>query len=102
MSCQKLEPPFTVGDLRPDLVGVFPYDISGHTITLHIRRPSPSTVLVKTVTIVDGPAGEWKVVWSAGDLVLGTNQLCEIQDTDGDGRPLTSEKFLIDVVEQIA
>lgn len=98
MSCPvKFDDEFTAGDLRPDLVFQFPYDITGHTITLRMKRPSPSPLLIKTAVITDAESGQGKFVWAVGDLVAGGNQQCEIRDVDADNRPLTSEKFTIDV-----
>jgi hypothetical protein len=88
---------FTYGDLRPDLAGEFPYDITGHTIEMDIRRPD-GTLLTKTAALVAPTLGTFKFVWVADDLQVGLNQLCLIRDLDADDAPLSTEKFFIDVV----
>lgn len=92
---------FTVGDLLPAIGGQYPYDLTGHVITLHIRRPQPHAVITKTAVIDDAATGLFHFNWSAGDLVAGLNQLCEIQDVNASGQPIT-KKFFINVVGQIA
>lgn len=93
---------FTENDTQPDLTGVLAStDITGYTITLHLERPG-TTVLTKTATITDGPNGAFSVSWSAGDLVTGCGQKCEIQFVDTGGGIVTSQKFLLDVDPEIA
>jgi hypothetical protein len=99
---QTLKTTFTAGDQLPEIVGQLKgINLTGYTITLHVQRPAPSTVLIKTATVLDAALGKFKFTWGSGDLVEGSNQLCEIQFVTG-GKPLTSKKFLIDVVAQIA
>ena len=92
---------FTVGDLLPEIGGEFPFDITGYTLTLHVERPKPHTVLRKTAIIDDAAKGLFHFAWSVGDLVAGLNQLCEIQYVDPSGKPL-SKKFYINVTRQVA
>ncbi len=92
---------FTEGDRRPEINGTLcGVDLTGHTITLHVDRPT--TVLVKSATAVDLTQGQFKFEWSASDLVAGCGQLAEVQIVDTAGKPLTSKKFIINVNEQIA
>ena len=98
-----LKTTFTEGDQLPEIVGVYKgVDLTGYTVTLHIARPDPAGVLVKIATLIDPTLGKLKFTWSVGDLVKGSQQLCEIQFTNTMGKPLTSKKFMIDVVPQIA
>lgn len=98
---QEITKPWTAGDLLPEITcALNGVNITGYTITLHIARPT--TVLVKTATIIDAPTGLFKFAWSSGDLVAGALQLCEIEIVDGSSRPLTSQKFTINVDPQIA
>lgn len=95
---------FTAGDLRPDLVGTLPYDLTGHTIELDIKRPD-GTVLTKTAEIVDpfdddDDVGTFRFVWEADDLQVGGNQVCQLRDIDSSARPLSSPKFMIDVIDR--
>lgn len=98
---------YSVGDTAPPLLGTYvdsagaPIDITGWTITLHLRRPG-ATVLIKTATITNGPAGQFQVSWAAGDFVVGDDQLAEVQFVDTGGDIFTAPKFLIDVDEEVA
>ncbi len=87
---------FTYGDLRPYLVGTFPWSISGHTIELDIVRPDGS-LLTKEATIDVAADGTFHFEWEAGDLQVGMNQLCAIRDIFGDDKPYTSPDFFIHV-----
>ena len=100
---------YTAGDTGPplqmeylDAAGVA-VDVSGWTITLHLRRPSPATVLTKAMTITDGPNGLFEVtVWASGDLLEGADQLAEVQLVDTGGVIITTQKMHIDVDSEIA
>lgn len=98
---QKFLHKYTEGDLRPDLVGTLPYDLTGHTIELRIRRPD-ETLLTKTAEITDAydadtGLGTFVFEWEAGDLQVGLNQICRVVDLDADARAASWPEFLIDV-----
>lgn len=95
---------YTDGDLRPDLVGTLPYDLTGHTIELLIKRPDGS-LLTKTAEITEAfdeetNLGTFVFEWEAGDLQVGANQICQVRDLDADSRAASWPKFLLDVIEQ--
>ncbi len=77
-------------------------DLTGYTITLHLKRPAPSAVLIKNAIAIDLTEGKFKFSWAVDDLVVGVGQEAEIQFINPSAEPLTSQKFLMDVREQIA
>ncbi len=91
----------TAGDRRPNLTGRVPYDATGYTYTLTIKRPGDSELLVKAADVqaYDADAGTtaFTFAWEDGDLVAGDRQLCEVIEHDADGLAMTFPEFLINV-----
>lgn len=89
-------------DEFPELeVTLLDQDLTGFTVTLHLRRGDGS-ILVKTATAIDLAQGHVKFVWAPGDLVAGFNQEAEIQFVDAGGKPLTGPLFLMDVRREVS
>ncbi len=96
---------YTEGDQRPPLQGIVgpvasPTDITGYTITLKLKRPTPSTLLTKVAVITSAVNGEFEFQWAAADLVEGLGQLAEVETDDGSGE-IETKRFLLDVTESI-
>ena len=93
MALREIIENYTANDTLPALFRTHPTqgtDITLFTITFRMRRPD-GTKLIKTtptqVKIIDGPKGEFKIVWSAGDLQHSENlQEAEIEYDSTDGR----------------
>ncbi len=87
---------FIAGDVLPVIAVEYEeQDLSGHTITLRVQRPSD--VLEVPATAVDLGAGLFTFQWSAGNLVAGLGQVAEIRIVDPLGKQLTAPRFTIDV-----
>lgn len=79
-----------------------PRDLTGATIKLKVRRPSGTPqVLELTATPIDLSVGTYKFDTVAGNLVPGSDQLCQIQTKPSGGGVETSEDFLIDVKSRL-
>jgi len=93
---------FVANDQLPNMVATLVnVDLTGYTITLHMRR-ADGTVLIKAATAIDLLQGHFAFEWSAGDLQAGINQETEIQFVEPGGKPLTSSLFLVDVRDEVA
>ncbi len=110
MNCERYETfpvTFTAGDTLPSIsaaqtdVNGSPENLTGYTITANLRQPN-GTVRVLTITPVDLSVGTYTIDWVAGDLVEGRGQLVEIQYVEPGGGIFTPEKFMIDVIEELA
>lgn len=96
---------YTEDDQKPVLQGLVgttdtPVDITGYTITLKMKRPTPSALLTKVAVLTVPASGLFEIQWSAGDLVEGLGQLVEIEIDDGTGE-IETKRFLLDVTESI-
>lgn len=100
MSLPILPGKLTAGDQRPDLTGRVPYDATGYTYTLTIKRPD-SSLLSKTATVsaYDSAAGTtaFSFAWADDDLQAGDRQVCEISELDVANKRLTWPLFLLNV-----
>ncbi len=90
---------FTAGDLEPPISIDWEQSVVGFTSELVIDRPTTSVVV--TGAIIDGPNGIIEYPWSAGDLVAGENQLVKARLIDGTSRRESTEYFKINVDEDI-
>jgi hypothetical protein len=95
---QTLPGKYTEGDQRPDLTATVAYDATGRTYTMTMKRPD-DTLLTKTATIVSATssASVFTFEWDEDDLQAGDRQLCEISETDEDGKRMTWPPFFINV-----
>jgi hypothetical protein len=88
----------------PALAGYLPYDATGHTVTLTMKRPDGS-LLSKTATIgtYDEDEGRTPIsfAWSSTDLQAGERQKCEVRDVNGSSS-LTYPPFFLFVRERNA
>ena len=104
---------WTEDDTGPPIDGqlgtvAVPVDITGHTFTLEITRPT--TVLTKAGEIVGAAAlGTFRFggtadpdPWVTGDFVPGEKQICEVKVTDAASVLVSSEKFAINVDKKIS
>jgi len=93
---------YTEGDDLPEITAVLDEtDLTGYTVTLHLRKPD-DTVATITATDIDFANGCFKFVFTPSDLVEGCGQTAEIQFVTPGGRIQTSPKFVINVAEQLA
>ncbi len=95
---------FTEGDLAPSIVVQIldatdtPIDISAYTFTMKMQR-SGTTLLTKVAVSLNATTHEFQ--WALGDLVAGTHRV-EVEQDDGTASvPETSDKFLIEVTEDL-
>lgn len=58
---------FTTGDTAPPLTGTVNANLTGATVTLHLRKPD-ATTLTKPATITAAATGAWSYSWAVGDL----------------------------------
>lgn len=72
-------------------------DITGWTFTLYLQRPAPSTVLVKSGTILNPLEGQVAFLWNAGDFKEGRAQRAYITMVDGSGETRSFGEFLFNV-----
>jgi len=97
---------YTENDTAPPLLGEYKdssavaIDVTGYTITLHIKRPSAP--LVKAATLTDPTNGLFQFDFTAGDLEAGQDQAAEVQFVTPGGAIFTGPEFCIDVRAEIA
>ena len=98
---------WTEGDQRPALQGFVnsngvAVNITGYTITAKLKRPTGSSPLVLTLSVVltNAVGGLFEIQWASGDLLEGLGQLLEIELNDGSGG-IETKRLLIDVTENI-
>lgn len=93
---------FTEGDQLPEIAGVLDdTDITGFTITLHLRKPDGTIAVIPAIILV-AASGTFKFAWGATDLKAGLGQECEVQFINASSLALTSPKFIINVDEELA
>jgi hypothetical protein len=86
------------GDRLPKIQGAIEdVDLTGHTVMLHLLRPT--TVLVKNATLTDAVNGLFEFAWATGDLVAGVGQEASLRLQNPSGLVQTLGRFLIDVLE---
>ena len=102
MSLQTFPYVWKANDTLPELFASKPdLDLTGYTVTLHLRRPDGTTV-TKTGVITDAAGGQFKFKFDAGDLVAGDCQLAEVQFVNPSTDITTSEQFYVNVAEEVA
>ncbi len=79
---------------------VTPIDITGFTITMKIKRPSPSALLTKTMTITDAALGKFKVEWTTGDVVAG-KQKAHVIIVDTLSKQITFKGIFFEIAEAL-
>lgn len=92
---------FTTGDTAPPLTGSVNANLTGATVTLHLRKPGQD-VLTKAATITDPAAGEWSCAWAPGDLDEPGTWRLEAQVTFSGNTVQTFGPATFKVTEQIA
>ena len=100
MTNKRLPGEYVVGDTLPALGGFLPYDATGHTVTLTMKRPD-GTLLSKTATIgaYDEDEGKTPIsfAWASDDFQAGERQPCEVRDVTAGGDSLTYPLFFLNV-----
>ena len=91
---------FRAGDTRELMAHRTNLDLTGYTVTLHLKRPDAS-VVIKPAIILDAANGLFKFTFDATDLVAGECQLAEVQFVVG-ADVTSSEQFTLNVDEQLA
>jgi hypothetical protein len=97
---------YTTADQSPDLTGICTSNgvganITGATLALYLKKPS-GVVVIKTGTIVSGPAGTWSYSWLAGDLDQAGAWRVQPRVTYSNGKPQTFPAIAFPVVDLFA
>lgn len=93
-------------DQAPDLTGTCTSNgvganITGATLQLKLKKPS-GVVVIKTGTIVSGPAGTWSYSWASGDLDEDGTWWVQPRVTYSNGKPQTFPEAAFAVGKQFA
>lgn len=92
---------FVTGDTAPALTGTVNANLTGATVTLHLRKPD-GTTLSPTAVVTDAATGAWSYSWQVGDLNTAGVWEVEAQVTYSDTTVQTFGPQRFVVVPEIA